>query len=47
MIYFGLKETRNTIEIFPSIKINLQKKSKNDLIIISWIIWQFIVGYYR
>lgn len=47
MIYFGLKLTRNIIEVLPSIKINLEKKNRNDLIIISWIIWEFVIGYYR
>lgn len=47
MIYFGLKTTRHTLEILPSIRINLPKKNRNDLIIVSWIIWEIVFGYDR
>lgn len=47
MIYFGLKTTRHTVEILPSIRINLPKKNRNDLIIVSWIIWEIVFGYDR
>jgi hypothetical protein len=47
MIYFGLKKTRHTVEILPSIRINLPKKNRNDLIIISWIMWEIVFGYDR
>lgn len=47
MIYFGLKTTRHTLEILPSIRINLPKKNRNDLIIVSWIMWEIVFGYDR
>jgi len=47
MIYFGLKTTMHTVEILPSIRINLPKKNRNDLIVISWIMWEIVFGYDR
>jgi hypothetical protein len=47
MIYFGLKTTRHTVEILPSIRINLPKKNRNDLVVISWIMWEIVFGYNR
>jgi hypothetical protein len=47
MIYFGVKTTRHTIEVLPSIRINLPKKNRNDLIIFSWIMWEIVFGYDR
>lgn len=47
MIYFGLKTTRHTLEILPSIRINLPKKNRNDLIVISFIMWEIVFGYDR
>jgi hypothetical protein len=45
MTYFGIKNTRHTIEILPSIRINLPKKNRNDVLIFSWIIWEFVIGF--
>lgn len=44
MTYFGIKNTRHTIEVLPSIRINLPKKNRNDVIIFSWLMWEFVFG---
>ncbi len=46
MIYFGFKKTKHTIEILPSIRINLPKKNRNDVVIISWIMYELVIGYH-
>jgi hypothetical protein len=45
MTYFGIKNTRHTIEILPSICINLPKKNRNDVLIFSWIVWEIVIGF--
>lgn len=44
MTYFGIKNTRHTIEVLPSIRINLPKKNRNDVLIFSWLMWEFVIG---
>jgi len=44
MTYFGIKNTRHTIEVLPSIRINLPKKNRNDVIIFSWLMWELVFG---
>jgi hypothetical protein len=44
MIYIGLKKTQHTVEILPSIRVNLPKKHRNDVLVFSWIIFEFVIG---
>jgi hypothetical protein len=44
MIYFGIKKTSHTLEILPSIRINLPKKNRNDIVVFSWIIFELVIG---
>jgi hypothetical protein len=47
MIYIGFKKTQHTVEILPSIRINMPKKHRNDVVVFSWIIFEFVIGINR
>jgi hypothetical protein len=44
MIYIGFKKTHHTVEILPSIRINMPQKRRNDVVVISWIIFEMVFG---
>jgi len=45
MFYFGLKTTKHHLEVLPRFSINLPKRNRNDVVVISWLIFEIVFGF--